>query len=188
MKWMSWKAKSDTQAAAATISLSKALVANEAGVENELGSTSYTVQLNSVVVDKTALNTLIADAQSKHDAAVEGTRAGQYPAGSKAALQAAIDQAKAVADNAAAAQDQVEQAVDTLNAALQTFNDAVIRTQPGDTNGDGRYSVGDLAIISAAYGKTSADPDWSSYKNCDLNNDGKIDIADLAALARQILE
>ncbi|MCY9656433.1 endo-1,4-beta-xylanase [Paenibacillus chondroitinus] len=185
---LSWKPKFDTQAAAATISLSKAVVANEVGVEKELQSTSYTVQLNSVVVDKTVLNTLIADAQSKHDAAVVGTQVGQYPVGSKATLQAAINQAKAVANNAAATQYQVEQAVIALNAALQTFNDAVIRTQPGDTNGDGRYSVGDLAIVAAAYGKTSADPDWSSYKNADLNNDGKIDILDLASLARKILK
>ncbi|NOV02354.1 hypothetical protein [Paenibacillus planticolens] len=86
-----WKAKSDTQASAAAISLSKAVIANEAGVENELGSSVYMVQLNNVVVDKTAL--------------------------------------------------------------------------------------GDLAIAAAAYGMTSADPNWSSYKNADLNNDGKINIA-----------
>ncbi|WP_350340464.1 dockerin type I domain-containing protein [Paenibacillus hexagrammi] len=36
--------------------------------------------------------------------------------------------------------------------------------------------------------KTSADPDWSSYKNADLNNDGKVDIEDLAAVAKKILE
>ncbi|NHW35692.1 hypothetical protein GQF04_13925 [Paenibacillus aceris] len=66
--------------------------------------------------------------------------------------------------------------------------DSVITIQPGDVNGDGRYSVGDLGIIAASYGKTSADPNWSSYKNADLNNDGKVDIEDLAALARKILE
>ncbi|UJF31385.1 NPCBM/NEW2 domain-containing protein [Paenibacillus hexagrammi] len=181
-----WKVKSNTAATASTITLSKAVMADGTGVETELDSKSYTLQINSV--DKAALLALITDAQGKHDAAVEGSSAGQYPAGSKAALQAAIDQAKAVADNTAATQAQVEQAINALTAALQTFTDSVITTEPGDTNGDGRYSIGDLAIIAAAYGKTSADPNWSSYKKSDLNNDGKIDIEDLSAIARKILE
>ncbi|UJF31747.1 glycosyl hydrolase 115 family protein [Paenibacillus hexagrammi] len=182
-----WKVKADTQASASTITLAKAFIADEAGREKELVGKSHTVQFSYVAVDKTALLALIANAQSKHDAAAEGTGAGQYPAGSKASLQAAIDQAKAVADNTAATQEQVEQAVNALTAALQAFMDSVITTQPGDVNSDGRYSVGDLAIVAAAYGKTSADPNWSSYMNADLNNDGKIDIEDLAAMAIKIL-
>ncbi|UJF36380.1 cohesin domain-containing protein [Paenibacillus hexagrammi] len=183
-----WKAKSDTTANASTISLSKGTIADEAGHEKELGSKSYTVQLTGAVVDKAALLALIADAQSKHDAAIEGSGAGQYPAGSKSALQVAIDQAKAVAGSTEATQEQVEQAVSALTAALQTFEDSVITIQPGDTNGDGHYSIGDLGIVAAAYGKTSADPNWSSYQNADLNGDGKVDIEDLAAMARKILE
>nr|WP_244999188.1 cohesin domain-containing protein [Paenibacillus aceris] len=181
-----WKVKSGTQAAASTISLSKGVIANETGHESNLESRSYTVQVS--VIDKTALISLISEAQGKHDAATEGTGAGQYPAGSKAVLKAAIDQAKAVADNTAATQEQVEKTVSELTTALQTFMNSVITIQPGDANGDGRYSVGDLGIIAAAYGKTSADPNWSSFKNFDLNNDGKIGIEDLAALARKILE
>lgn len=62
-------------------------------------------------------------------------------------------------------------------------------TRPtGDLNGDGRYSVGDLGIMSAHYGKTSASPDWSSVRRADLNQDGRIDIADIAELARLILQ
>ncbi|MBP1965035.1 carbohydrate binding domain-containing protein, partial [Paenibacillus aceris] len=181
-----WKVKSGTQATASTISLSKGVIANETGHESNLESRSYTVQVSAI--DKTALISLISEAQGKHDAATEGTGAGQYPAGSKAVLKAAIDQAQAVADNIAATTEQVEKAVSELTTALQTFMDSVITIQPGDVNGDGRYSVGDLGIIAASYGKTSADPNWSSYKNADLNNDGKVDIEDLAALARKILE
>ncbi|UJF36406.1 cohesin domain-containing protein [Paenibacillus hexagrammi] len=183
-----WKVKADTQASVSTISLSKAIVADETGHEKDLGSKTYTVQLSQVVIDKTALLALIANAQSKHDAAAEGTGSGQYPAGSKATLQAAIDQAKAIADEISATKEQVEQALSTLNAALQTFMDSVITTNPGDVNGDERYSVGDLAIVAAAYGKTSDDPNWSSYVNCDLNKDGKIDIEDLSAVAMKIFE
>ncbi|UJF31386.1 carbohydrate-binding protein [Paenibacillus hexagrammi] len=182
-----WKVKSDTAAAASTISLSKGIIADQTGAEKDLESRAIAVRLTGVVVDKTALLALITDAQTKHDAAAEGTGVGQYPVGSKAVLQTAIDQAKAIADNSSSSQQQVEQAVVALTTALQTFMDSVVTKQPGDVNNDGRYSVGDLGMVAAAYGKTSADPNWSTYKDADLNNDGKIDIEDLAAMARQIL-
>lgn len=57
----------------------------------------------------------------------------------------------------------------------------------GDLNGDGKFTVGDLAIAAARYGATSADPNWNDIKNADMNHDGKIDIADLSAIARLIL-
>ncbi|MED5017651.1 family 20 glycosylhydrolase [Paenibacillus chibensis] len=55
-----------------------------------------------------------------------------------------------------------------------------------DLNGDGKVSIGDLAIVAANYGKTSADADWSQAKRADVNRDGKIDISDLVLVARQI--
>lgn len=58
----------------------------------------------------------------------------------------------------------------------------------GDLTGDGRISIGDLALIAKAYGKSSSDPDWNQYKAADLNHDGTVDIEDLTALARLILE
>jgi beta-galactosidase len=48
--------------------------------------------------------------------------------------------------------------------------------------------VGDLAIVAAAYGKTSADTDWEKYKQADLNKDGRVDLVDLATLAQKILQ
>ncbi|MBP1965361.1 FIVAR domain-containing protein [Paenibacillus aceris] len=51
-----------------------------------------------------------------------GTQVGQYPAGSKATLQAAIDKAKGVANAADATQQQVDQTAADLDAALQAFN------------------------------------------------------------------
>ncbi|MEK4347559.1 cohesin domain-containing protein [Paenibacillus sp. FSL P4-0184] len=59
---------------------------------------------------------------------------------------------------------------------------------PGDLNGDGKVSIGDLGIMAAHYGKDSSSPDWSKIKHADLNKDGKIDITDLAALAKKIVE
>lgn len=60
-------------------------------------------------------------------------------------------------------------------------------TVPGDFNNDDRVSVGDLALLAKAYGKTSDSPDWDQVKKYDLNNDGTIDIEDLVGLARLIL-
>ena len=59
--------------------------------------------------------------------------------------------------------------------------------QAGDFNEDDRVSVGDLALLAKAYGKSSNSPDWEQVKKYDMNNDGIIDIEDLVRLARQIL-
>lgn len=56
-----------------------------------------------------------------------------------------------------------------------------------DINGDGKVSVGDLAIVAAHYGKDLSSPDWEQVKRADLNKDGVIDITDLAQLASQIV-
>ncbi|CAI6077565.1 heparin/heparin-sulfate lyase HepB [Cohnella sp. JJ-181] len=57
----------------------------------------------------------------------------------------------------------------------------------GDVNGDGKVSVGDLAMAAASYGRTSADTNWSVYRMADLSGDNKIDVVDLAAIARFII-
>ncbi|MBP1965484.1 family 16 glycoside hydrolase [Paenibacillus aceris] len=184
---LKWKAKSIAQPSSTNITLAKAILADAAGVETQLESVVHSLQI-ATIVDKTALNNLIAQAQEKHQNASEGTNAGQYPAGSKAALWAAISDAKVVADNASSTQGEVEQAILALNAALNNFLDSVITISPGDMNGDGKYSIADLGIVSAAYGKSSADADWAKYKKADLNNDNKVDIVDLAIMAQKILQ
>jgi uncharacterized protein len=57
-----------------------------------------------------------------------------------------------------------------------------------DLNGDGKISIGDLAMAAIHYGKTSSDSSWNVIKKADMNKDGKIDILDISALARMILE
>ncbi|MNI81329.1 Gellan lyase precursor [compost metagenome] len=74
-----------------------------------------------------------------------------------------------------------------MKTALQTFQDAIIKATPGDVNNDNKFTIGDLAIIASAYGKTSSDSDWAQYKKADVNGDGKVDIEDLAFVARLIL-
>lgn len=184
---LSWKAKSIGQSATAVVTLSKVIVSDANGVETALNTAEHSVQIQVSSVNKQALLDLIADAQAKHDAAVEGTQTGQYPAGSKATLQAAIDKAQAVADSSSSTQQQVDDAVTELSAALQAFTNSVFPRKTGDQNGDDKVSVGDIAIMASAYGKTDDDLDWAQYKNYDINNDGIIDVVDLAAVASIIL-
>ncbi|WP_171687168.1 glycosyl hydrolase family 95 catalytic domain-containing protein [Paenibacillus planticolens] len=179
-----WNAKALTESSAATIAVAHAVIANGEGLEKQVEGVSHSVTIT--YVDKAALNVLIAEAQQAHDGAVEGTLSGQYPAGSKAVLQTAINSAGAVAHNTAATQLEVQQAAADLSTALQSFRASVITGTPGDFNNDGKVSIGDLAIVAKNYGKSSADPDWSVYQFADLNHDGVIDIVDLAIMARMI--
>ncbi|MCR8660418.1 DNRLRE domain-containing protein [Paenibacillus endoradicis] len=148
----------------------------------DIGAHEFTLEQ----VDHTALNSLISNAQSTHDAAVEGTKAGQYPVGTKAIFQAAINNAADVAKDADATQLQINEVVATLNAALATFKSLVNSGAPGDVNGNGEVTVGDLALIAKHYGKALGDADWNDAKVADINNDNKVDIDDLAVLAKLI--
>lgn len=181
-----WKALEGNTSAATSIELTDVQLGLGNGTELTVDGASHSLQIT--FVDKTALNSLIAEAQRAHDAAKEGTAVGDYPAGSKATLLAAVTKAKQAAEDSAASEQQVQQAVSDLTAALQTFKASVIARAAGDLNGDGKFSIGDLGLAAQYYGKTADDADWSSCKAADLNNDGKIDIVDLAALARKILD
>ncbi|NOV04360.1 cohesin domain-containing protein [Paenibacillus planticolens] len=186
---LSWKAKSLSQSTTTAIALSSVIVSNGEGVETQVEGVSHHVSIEAMVtVDKTALYNVIASAQSKHDSAVEGGSAGQYPAGSKAALQTAIESAKRLADNSASTQQQVDEAEAALSASLEAFLASVNTGVRGDVNGDSKVTVGDLAIAAKFYGKSSADPDWEQCKSADVNGDGIIDITDLAIIARAIFE
>ncbi|WP_162848608.1 endo-1,4-beta-xylanase [Paenibacillus nanensis] len=183
---LSFRAKENAPAGLTNVGITRLVTADSAGTETEQAGTVHTVQID--VIDKAALNALIAEAQSAHDQAVEGKLLGQYPAGSKATLQAAIHAAEAVANNSKATQAQINEAVTQLNAALLAFQSSVVVKIPNDNNSDGQISIGDLAIMVKAYGKTSTDAGWDQAKVFDLNGDNQIDIVDLAMLARMILE
>lgn len=62
----------------------------------------------------------------------------------------------------------------------------LIKGTSEDINGDGKVSIGDLAIVAANYGKNSTSPDWNLVQRMDLNDDGVIDIIDLSAIAALI--
>jgi hypothetical protein len=57
-----------------------------------------------------------------------------------------------------------------------------------DVNADGKVSIGDLGILAFSYGLSASSPNWAQVKKLDLNQDGVIDIVDLAALARAIIQ
>ncbi|WP_139997512.1 family 43 glycosylhydrolase [Paenibacillus paridis] len=182
---LSWKALKET--AKASLTLSQAQLANSAGIETSLAPVTYNVQITGAKdLNKEALLTLIAQSQAAVNAAIEGNAPGQYPAGSKAALQTAIDTARAVSENAET-QTAIDQAASALNLALQSFKQSVKPVLTGDMNTDGKLTIGDLAIVAASYGKSQASPDWISVQKADINHDGIIDIADLAYIAKSII-
>jgi hypothetical protein len=102
-----------------------------------------------VTVDKTELTDAISAANTKHDNAIEGTAAGQYAAGSKAAFKAAIDAAQAVVDDSEATQEEVDQAVIDLASAKAIF-DAAKTTGSKEEGGDVEDAVFYIAVKESA--------------------------------------
>nr|WP_308422999.1 carbohydrate-binding protein [Paenibacillus marchantiophytorum] len=186
---LTFKVKTGVQNTSGTIAATQAKfgVAPEGTViEAALGSKTISVGAIVVVIDKTALATAIASAQSMYDSAVVGTATGQYPQAAKDAFGAALTAAKAVNGNQSATQSQVDNSVTLLGSAVAAFKAAVIKS--ADLNNDGSIDVGDLAIVAYYYGKDSNSTEWTKAKNADMNNDNKIDISDLAYVASKILQ
>ncbi|MBB3113751.1 lysophospholipase L1-like esterase [Paenibacillus phyllosphaerae] len=183
---LNWKAIAVSETASTAISVTNT-TANGTGAEKQVAAATAAVQIRAIA-DKTALESLVASAQDQYDTAQVGTKPGQYSQQAKDTFGAAIAAATAVAEDESATNAQVAQAVETLTAAMNAFAASVNVAQPGDTNGDGAYTIGDLGIVAAAYGKTSEDPQWNAvYKKYDLDNDNTIDLDDLVIVARGIL-
>ena len=77
----------------------------------------------------------------------------------------------------------------TLSAGTQ--KDISFDLLGGDINGDNTVGRSDYLVLSAAFGKTSADSDWNSYMSngyrpstCDINFDGAVDMGDYLILAK----
>ncbi|GAB3923527.1 hypothetical protein GCM10029976_013850 [Kribbella albertanoniae] len=71
---------------------------------------------------------LIGSATRVEKAAREGTRDGQYPAGSRATLRQAIEDARTVATTPGATDVQVKQALQTLQSKLDAFTASAVDT------------------------------------------------------------
>jgi hypothetical protein len=76
--------------------------------------------------DLTALKASIAAAQDVVSKTVEGKNDGQYPAGSKNTLNAAIAQAQAIVDSGGTLQEEVDAAKASLDLAVTTYQGLVI--------------------------------------------------------------
>ncbi|WP_171629486.1 discoidin domain-containing protein [Paenibacillus plantarum] len=177
-------AKSVAQATNTTISIDHVVIANAQGNELQVGGASREIQITvtTIPVDKSLLNATIASAQSKYDAAVEGNGDGLYAIGSKAQLQSAIDAAKVASNASNATQQHVDSAKAALEAAIQVF---ISKKITSDVN-TGGVSIGDLAVVAAAYGKQQGQVGWN--EKADVNHDGIVDIIDLAIIAKAILQ
>ena len=77
--------------------------------------------------DKTALQKAVDSAQMLQNNTVEGTKPGQYEAGTKAPLTTALDASKAVLSNDKATQADVNNTVAQLNAAITTYQGHLIQ-------------------------------------------------------------
>ena len=107
-------------------------------------------------LDKSELFTALNEANSKHNAAVEGTSIGNYETGSKAIFKAVIDIAQAAYDSGTITQTQVENAKNALLDAIEAFENAKIK--PADKSGL-------LAELNGANSKYNAAVDGYNYEN-----------------------
>jgi len=85
-----------------------------------LASCTVTVS-QSITTTKTVLTMKIQDAQTLYTMSTEGIATGQYPVGSKAILQSAINSAILINQNTTSTQAQIDQAVIDLTSAVTTF-------------------------------------------------------------------
>ncbi|MFC5471491.1 tail fiber protein [Cohnella suwonensis] len=130
-----------------------------------------------IMVNKSSLQTAIVAAQSKHDAATEGSADGQYPSGSKATLQASITAASTVVSDAAATQANVDATIAALNAAVAQFEAKKITIGSGGSGGTGS---GDIGSAPASGSETTRDDELQM--NVDPQQGGSGEIKDVAKL------
>ncbi|MBB3112165.1 fibronectin type 3 domain-containing protein [Paenibacillus phyllosphaerae] len=184
---LNWKAKVLAEPVSTAISFANT-ASTGTGAESQVAAASAGIQIQPGA-DKTVLASLLASAQEQFDKAKIGTKPGQYSQQAKDAFGAAIAQAAAIAEDDFATSVQVAQAVERLTAAMNAFAASVVVAQPGDSNQDGAYTIGDLGIVAAAYGKTNEDPQWIAvYQHYDLDHDNVIDLDDLVIVAQGILQ
>ncbi|WP_168124001.1 NEAT domain-containing protein [Paenibacillus sp. HB172176] len=110
---------------------------------------THDIRLNLNNVDNSALYALIKEAGSFLQGAEEGSATGQYPVGSKAALQEALAAASQEAVHTDAAEEDSNSALQALQSAFDAFKDAVIE---GDSGTPGNGTPGVLNPVYPANG------------------------------------
>lgn len=170
---------------AGTLSVSKLLLSDGEGNVSDanVAGASHSV---SIVLSHGELKSAISAAQGVYDAAVVGKAVGQYPAASKAALQAAIAVAQSVDANESATSEELTGAIASLNAAVNRFKTYKITATTGDLNGSGGIDIGDVGIIAGHYGLRANSPRWED--SFDLDGDGEIGLYELAFVVMKLRE
>ncbi|GMK40371.1 hypothetical protein PCCS19_34270 [Paenibacillus sp. CCS19] len=152
------KAKEDAAAGTTNVTITKQEMVGDEGQYSLLDTSLAVAGIQVVQVDKTALIASIAAAQAIADVAVEGDQEGQYPIGSIAILQAAIDGASAVVQDGAAIQADVVQASAALEEAVTAFNGSIIHINKVELNTaiDDAGQVLSVAVEGSAPGQYPA--------------------------------
>lgn len=92
---------------------------------------------------------------------------------------AAVQEAEIAATATAASADGTERTLETARHRIELL------AMRGDLNGDGRISIGDLAIVAAAYGLDSSATNWELIRKADVNGDSVVDLDDLVFVAQK---
>ncbi|MCQ2607057.1 MAG: glycosyl hydrolase family 8 [Bacteroidales bacterium] len=141
-------------------------------------------------VDRSTLQTYIAQAEGYYASAEEGYEEGMYLIGSKDILLDAIDAAKDVDATAAVSQKTVDNAAATLKKAIDTFLDSkfdpssinrnALESALADANkaigsavegmGNGQYKVGAIATLQDAIDAAQTAYDKSSASQAEIDN------------------
>ncbi|MCI3923761.1 NEAT domain-containing protein [Paenibacillus sp. TRM 82003] len=124
------------------------------------------LSLNGTLLDD--LNAKIQEAQTLHTRASSGDLSGQYSASSLAALQTAIDGARATGTQLSATRPNIESATAALTAAVETFEASVVPDpgtgNPGTGNpGTGNPGTGSPGTGNPGNGTTPQYPADGSY-------------------------
>ncbi|UKS28538.1 DUF4962 domain-containing protein [Paenibacillus sp. HWE-109] len=184
---LKFQAKSDAPSNTGSFATSAVTASTGAGTEFAVADSSLTVS----VVNKAALTALISQATVTRDQAISGTATGTFFSavlpGLKTALTAAIQPAQAVVTQVDATSSQVQTAQTTLTTAIAVFESHRITATTGDMNGDHRITIGDFVLVATQYGKDPTSPDWVTAKQANINEDGIVDIEDLAFIASRII-
>ncbi|GBF74382.1 putative family 9 carbohydrate binding protein [Paenibacillus sp. 598K] len=119
------KAASDATAGTTNVSLTNFVVTAQAEARS-VDTAKAVLDIQVRAADGASLATVVAQTKALLSAATEGTQPGQYPTGSKAVLQAAIQSAEAVLHNPASTAEEIAQAITALNQAVTVFRNGVI--------------------------------------------------------------
>lgn len=124
------------------------------------------IQLEEVIiVDKTALESAITEAEALKSGTPVGSEPGHAPEAAHTALQAAIDEAKGVLNDPEADQDTIDSAVVAINTAVAEFIEAIIKEDSTliiSEDFTGLTSIDDF--WKASYKSLPGDPDQPMYK------------------------